>query len=420
MALNPNQVKSLQSGIYADGGGLYLVVRDTGDRAWAFRFTALDGKRAQMEFAKAVEKATGKADEKSLAEARDIARDFHVDLKRNGIDPRVKKRTASDNGISFKQFADSQYPNFCKGKNPEEEKQWKRAINDVPSLHDLKLNAVSTEDVLDALKPIWWEKPVSADRVRQRLERLFDAAKALKLRTGDNPFAWRGNLKYLLPPVRGKNGIHKKKHYASIGYAKAPALMKALGYDTGNAARCVEVGILTVTRSKEVRSMEWDEIDLKEKQWLIPATKMKIKQGSDNTARDHLVPLSDQALEIIKQMPRVGRYVFPTDDPQTKDHQPFFANALVGAIKRAGFDATMHGMRSTFRNWGGDSREHNFRREVLEFCLAHRVGDEAELSYWTSEMLERRREVLQAWADYVIKPHQPKATKKKPSLKLVA
>src|ERR1700746_2520915 len=110
MALNPNQVKSLQSGMYADGGGLYLVVRDTGDRAWAFRFTALDGKRAQMEFAKAVEKATGKADEKSLAEARDIARDFHVDLKRNGIDPRVKKRTASDNGISFKQFADSQYP----------------------------------------------------------------------------------------------------------------------------------------------------------------------------------------------------------------------------------------------------------------------------------------------------------------------
>lgn len=122
----------------------------------------------------------------------------------------------------------------------------------MPSLHNLKLHAVTTEHVLEALKPIWWKKPVSADRVRQRLERLFAAAKPLKLRTDDNPAAWRDNLKYLLPPVRGKNGIHKKKHYASISYAKAPALMKALSYDTGNAARCVEVGILTASRPANV------------------------------------------------------------------------------------------------------------------------------------------------------------------------
>ena len=184
----------------------------------------------------------------------------------------------------------------------------------------------------------------------------------------------------------------------------------------------VEVGILTVARSQEVRTVEWSEIDFDKKQWLIPAAKMKVKKGEDGEAKDHLVPLSDQAIAIIKSMPKVGRYVFPSE--QAEDHQPMFANALTGCIKRAGFTATMHGMRKTFRNWGADVREHNFRREVLEFCLAHRVGDEAELSYWSSDMIERRREALQAWADF-IKPRantsgeQP-PERKRPKLKLVA
>ena len=422
MALNPNQVKSKQSGVHADGGGLYLVVRESGDRVWAFRFTALDGKRAQMEFAKAVERSTARADEKSLAEAREMARDFRVDLKRNGIDPRAKKRIAATDGKTFKVFADETYPDFCKGRCAEEAKQWARAIADMATLHDKKIREIDTDDALTALKMIWWQKPITADRVRQRMERIFDAARALKLHTGDNPFTWRGNLKSLLPPVRGKNGLHKKKGYASVPYTKAPALMTALRYDALTSARCVEVGILTVARSQEVRTVEWSEIDFDKKQWLIPAAKMKVKKGEDGEAKDHLVPLSDKAIAIIKSMPKVGRYVFPSE--QAEDHQPMFANALTGCIKRAGFTATMHGMRKTFRNWGADVREHNFRREVLEFCVAHRVGDEAELSYWSSDMIERRREALQAWADF-IKPRtntsgeQP-PERKRPKLKLVA
>jgi len=214
-----------------------------------------------------------------------------------------------------------------------------------------------------------------------------------------------------------------------LPYAKAPALMSALRYDAGNSARCVEVGILTCTRSQEIRLMEWDELDFDKKTWLIPGWKMKIK-GESADGKPHLVPLTDQAIEIIQSMPRVGKYVFPSDADQTVEHQPFLANALTGCIKRAGFTGTMHGMRTTFRNWGADSREHNFRREVLEFCISHRVGDEAELSYWTSEMLDRRREVMQAWADYIIKPKAntkagakaagAKAKAKKPSLRLVA
>src|SRR5437879_9165620 len=124
---------------------------------------------------------------------------------------------------------------------------------------------------------------------------------------------------------------------------------------------------------------------------------MKIK-GEDNP-RDHLVPLSDQTIELIQAMPRVGRYVFPSD--HAEDHQPFFPNALTGVIKRCKFNGTMHSMRSTFRNWGADNEEHNFRREVLEFCLSHRVGDDAELAYWDSDMIKRRRSALQAWADFI-------------------
>ncbi|UVO34674.1 site-specific integrase [Bradyrhizobium arachidis] len=280
----------------------------------------------------------------------------------------------------------------------------------------MKLHEIETEHVLTALKPSWHVKPITADRTRQRLERIFDAAKALKLRTGENPAAWRGNLKHLLPSARKLNRKKREvtgrtKGHPSVPYAKAPALMVELSHDIGNSARCTEVGILTAARSQEVRLMEWSEIDFARKRWLIPAAKMKIK-GEDNP-KDHLVPLSDQAIDIIKSMPRVGRYVFPSD--HADQHQPFFANALANSIKRAGFKATMHGMRSTFRTWAGDTTQIPW--EVLEHCLAHRVGDETEAAYWRGDMIERRRKVLQAWADFILPKRKAKA--RKPTLSLV-
>jgi integrase len=406
MKLNPAKLKALSSGVHADGGGLYLVVRETGDRLWAFRFTAPDGKRSQMEFGRLADKNNG--DDYTLSGARDKARDYRVDLK-DGIDPRAKKRIEMKGGTTFKEFAESQYPDWCKGCNPDEANAWARSIKDMPSLHQLKLHEINTDHILAALKPIWFDKPITADRTRQRLERLFDAAKALKLRTGDNPAAWRGNLKPLLPSARKLNKLKKKGH-ASVPYQKAPALLTALRYDVGTSARCVEVGILTVARSQEIRRMKWTELDVDARTWRCPAINMKMK-------KDHLVPLSDQAWAIIQSMPRVGEYVFPSD--QADEHAPFYPNALTECIKRAGFKATMHGMRTSFRNWGGDSVEHNFRREVLEHCLSHIEGDEAEKSYWTGDMIERRRIALQAWADY-IKPKTKPSTGKKPTLKLVA
>jgi integrase len=407
MPINPSQVKSLKAGAHADQNGLYLIVRDTGERVWAYRFTDLDGKRAQQVFAKAGDRDSDSRDRLTLASAREQAAAYKIGLKRDGIDPRHKKKVDISGGLTFKTFADQQYPEWCKGLSAEEPRQWERAIRDVPSLHDLKLHEIKTADVLAALKKIWTVKPTTASRTRQRIERVLDAAKALNLRTGDNPAMWRGNLKHLLPSPRK---LHRKKGHVSLTYSKAPALMEGLALDPAIIARCVEVGILTVARSQEIRTMEWKELDLESRTWTCPADKMKMK-------KDHLVPLSDQTVEIIKSMPRLGRYVFPSD--HADEHAPFLPNAMTECIKRDGFRVTMHGMRTTFRNWGGEDVEHNFRREVIEHCLAHREGDETKKSYWTGQMIERRRVVLQAWADF-IKPKTKAKPKAKPNLRLVA
>jgi integrase len=388
MPLNPNQIKSVPVGEYSDGAGLYLVVRTPTTRVWAFRFTDTSGKRASMDFAR--------LDDLSLTKARDQAREYKLALKKDGIDPRHRKALATKGNTTFKEYAEAKYPGWCAGMSGEEEKQWVRSIADVPNLHKLKLHDINIDHVIAALKPIWWEKPVTADRTRQRIEKLLSAAKVERLRSGDNPAVWRGNLKLIFPSARKLN---KKKGHPSVPYAQAPALMAALAEDPGPVARCVEVGILTVARSQEIRLLEWTEINFTKNTWLCPAEKMKIK-GIEKP-RDHLVPLTDQAMAIIQSMPKVGRYVFPSDHAEER-HQPFGVHALPGCIKRAGFKATMHGMRSTFRNWGGDDVTHNFRREVLEHCLSHRVGDEAEQSYWTADMIARRRVVMEAWADFVL------------------
>jgi integrase len=387
MPLNPNQVKSLTVGEYADGGGLFLVIRSATAKVWAFRFTGTDGKRASMDFAR--------LEDLSLTKARDQAREYKLALKKDGVDPRHKKQAAAKGSTTFKEYAESKYPGWSVGMSKEEENQWARSIASVPSLHGLRLHEISIDHITAALKPIWWETPISANRTRQRIEKLLDAAKVERLRIGDNPAVWRGNLKLVLPSARKLN---KKKGHASVPYAEAPALMAALGLDGAPVSSCVQVGILTLARSQEIRLMEWSEIDFEKRQWLCPAEKMKIKGG--DKPKDHLVPLTDRAIAIIRSMKKVGRFVFPSD--HFDGHQPFRPNALTGCIKRAGFKGTMHGCRTMFRNWGADSREHNFRREVLEFCLSHRVGDEAELSYWNSDMIDRRREVLDAWAGFIL------------------
>ena len=409
VALNSNQVKSLQPGVHADGGGLYLVVRESGDRVWAFRFTDLEGKRAQMEFARAGDRDGASGDVLTQSSAREKARDYKVALKREGIDPRVKKRVTAQGSKTFKEFAEEQYPDWCQGLSEEELKQWQRSIRDVPSLQDKKLQEITTEHVLEALKATWTVKPVTASRTRQRIERLMDAAKALRLRTGENPAAWRGNLKNPPPSPRKLNC---KKGHRSAPYTKMPGMMTGLRYDLGNAARCTEVGILTVSRSQEIRLMEWTELDFEARTWMVPAEKIKIR--GELEPKPHLVPLSDQAIEIIQSMPRTDKYVFPSD--HAEEHQPFRAMRLLGPSSALPSNPPCMAAARASEIGGADNKEHNFRREVLEFCLSHRIGDEPELSYWDSKMIKRRREALQAWADF-IKPRKNTSGEQPPEIK---
>ena len=202
-----------------------------------------------------------------MSEARDQARAYRLALKKDGIDPRHKKKAEASANITFSEYWNEKYEGWCIGKNKDEVKAWQRSLREVPTLHDLKLPEINTPHISEALTPIWPQKPITANRIRQRIEKVLDAAKAEGLRSGDNPARWRGNLAFLLTSARKLN---KKRGHASVPYAKAPALMTELHNDASRVARCVEVGILTVTRSQEIRLMEWTEIDLGQRTWLVP------------------------------------------------------------------------------------------------------------------------------------------------------
>lgn len=405
MKLNPKQINSLPEGSHADGGGLCLIVTDD-SRDYCFRFTAPDGQRTKMKIAA--------ASDITLSEAREKALAYRL-LLRDGIDPRAKKRLDATGSKTFRKFAEENIANWSQGLHEDEPNAWRRALDAVPTLHDMQLHEITSDHVLAALKPIWAVKPNKGSRIRQRLEKVFGAAKALKLRTGDNPAMWRDNLKHLLVSPRK---AHNKKPHRSLPYQQLPKLMVALRFDVATSARCVELGILCCLRSQEVRFAEWTEFDFDNKTWRIPGRKMKIKKDKDGNWLDHVVPLSDEATALVQSMPHKGRYVFASD--QSEEHAPYRPNALTGVIARTGYKCTMHGMRSTFRNWAGEDVKGNWHRDVIEFCIAHRIGDAAEHAYWTAEMIERRRALMEAWAKYAYSDRGEPPARKKPDLKLVA
>jgi integrase len=389
--LKPGAMRSLGRGLYA------VVARRDGHRTrlYAFRFTSPEGERALMEFNDITVRQFNQDNEER---ARERVSECKIMLRRDE-DPRAPKRLAKIASRTLGEFIEEHKETWSAGMSKEETPAWNRLLKALPTLCSMPLHKIATEDVLKELKPIWMVKANKGHRLRQRLVKVFDAAKALKFRAGDNPAEWRANLKALLPSHRK---LQPKKPHKSAPYKDIPTIVRKLRDDLSTSALVVEFGILTCTRSQEVRLAQWNHFNFETSTWRIPGEIMKIKMDEDGNWLDHLIPLSYQAIAILRSLPRRGRYVFPSD--QNEDHQPYLPNALTGAIRRTGFKVTMHGMRTSFRNWGADNEEHNFRREVLEFCLSHRVGDEAELSYWTSEMLERRRKVMNAWADFVKPP----------------
>jgi integrase len=333
----------------------------------------------------------GSATTVSLAEARDKAHDAR------------RRRAAGENPISAKRraaLASAGMPTFgqvadeliavkqSEWRNAKHSAQWISSLTTFcASLRERSVNEVDTAAVLAVLKPLWQTTPETASRLRGRIEAVLDAAKAQGYRSGENPAAWRGHLAHLLP----KRQRLSRGHHAAMDYRELPAFMARLRDYGVMAAIALELCILTATRSGEVRDARWSEIDLATKVWTLPATRMK-------AGREHRIPLSGRVVTILERLSIAKEcdFVFPSP----RGHKPLSHIAMTKVMERMNVrGSTVHGFRSAFRDWCGN--ETHFPREIAEAALAHVVGDKAEQAYRRSDALEKRRTLMDAWANYL-------------------
>jgi integrase len=276
-------------------------------------------------------------------------------------------------------------------RNDKHVAQWEMTLRDYAApLRRLPVDKISTDDVLLALKPIWSKKAETASRLRGRIERVLDAAKAQGLRSGENPARWRGHLDQLLPQRQQL----ARGHHAAMSYADVPSFMADLQSRQATAALALEFAILTAARSGEVLGARWVEFDFERAVWTIPAARMK-------AGREHRVPLSRRALKIVKAMHQVrdGDFVFPGQ----KAAMPLSVMALGMVLRRMSIkDATVHGFRSAFRDWAAECT--NFTNEVCEAALAHVIANKVEAAYRRGDLFDKRRKLMEAWAVFCAAP----------------
>lgn len=363
-------------GLHSDGGGLYLNVKPSGAKSWAFIWKR-DGKRHEM--------GLGAYPAVALAKARAKAVDCRQAVAdgRNPISERQKEAVPSF-GECADMFLESMSGQW---RNEKHRAQWKMTLERYAApIRAIKVSDIGTDDVLKVLSPIWQEKPETASRLRGRIERVLDFAKVRGWRTGLNPALWRGHLKSILPARQRLT----RGHHAAMPYQNVPAFVQDLRGKHAMAARALEFLILTAARSGEVLGATWDEIDLDAALWTIPAKRMK-------AGNEHRIPLSARGLSIVKDLyeTRISEHVFPGH----RKGKALSNMAFAKLMERMKVDAfTPHGFRSAFRDWAGD--ETRFPRDVTETALAHRVGDATERAYRRSDALDKRRKLMMAWAKY--------------------
>lgn len=388
--LAPVTLKTLGDGWHSDGGNLYLFVR--GDsRAWVFRFVAPDGKRRNM--------GLGSQYSVTLAEARKQAALLREQVKHPTApnDPlaarqeyRLAQKLAKRKHMTFKACALAYIEaHRAEWKNPKHAQQWENTLATYayPVFGDLPVAAVDDALVLKVLMPIWESKTETATRVRGRIESVLDWATFSKFRQGENPARWKGHLDNSLAKP---DKVAKVKHHAALPYAEIGPFMVELRKREGLGARALEFAILTAARSGEVRGATWDEIDLTNRLWVIPPERMKME-------REHRVPLSDAAVELLESLSRVDDevLVFPSSKPK----RPMSDMTLTAALRRMGRgDLTAHGFRSTFRDWAAEST--SFPSDMAEMALAHAIGDKVEAAYRRGDMLKKRFRMMNDWAKY--------------------
>jgi integrase len=365
-------------GLHADGGGLYLNTK--GGARWVFIYRR-GKKRTEMGLGSA---SPGHV---SLRKARDRASTLREQLG-DDVDPLKEKRTAPRVVPTFGSFAATVISALSKGfSNTKHAEQWTSSLEThATSIWNLPVNEIGTSEVLGVLDPIWEKVPETASRVRGRIERILNAAKVDGYREGENPARWRGHLDHRL----SKRQRLSRGHHPALPYSELPAFTVELRSRRATAARALEFLILSATRSNEARGARWGEFDFEKETWTIPAVRMKAK-------RSHRVPLTPRMVAILNEVRSwsESEFVFPGPN----DQKPLSEGAFKTLLDRMGRgDITPHGFRSTFRDWA--SEETHFSNEVQEMALAHRIRDETEAAYRRGDLLDKRRELMLAWADY--------------------
>lgn len=360
-----------------DGGGLFLLIGKNQGRSWSF-ISRKNGRWREM--------GLGSFPNVSLAKARQKAEKIRIYLAEGG-DPFADRRKAET--PTFGEFVDELLADILtEFRNAKHRQQWRNTLTTYAApIAKKKIDEIGTDDILEILKPIWKLKNETASRVRGRIERVLDAAKARGLRDGENPARWRGHLSNLLP----KRQKLTRGHHAAMPYDNVPAFVKKLCNVDRISARALEFTILAATRSGETRLATWAEIDLSNRLWTIPASRMK-------AAREHRVPITSRMAKILSEMnsKRINDFVFPG----SRRDSPLSDMTLAKVIRSVGtHDATVHGFRSSFRDWAAERTP--YPREIAEQALAHIVGDATERAYRRGDALEKRRELMTAWGQYV-------------------
>jgi integrase len=364
----------------SDGGGLYLAVDSQGGRHWEFHFTC-NGRARTMGLGPAAGPYAV-----TLTTARQRAADARKQLGQK-LDPIAERDKGKVVPTTFGECVEDFLATKGRGWTNEHHKQdvARTLKEDAKSLHRLPVDEIDTKAVLKVIEPLWDTRQNTARRLRGRIEAVLNAATAKGHRSGDNPAAW-AILEHLLSKPDKATA-----HHAALPYAEVPAFITELRRLDNVQAAALEFIILTATRLGEAREAKWSEFDLDARLWIIPAARMKME-------REHRVPLSDAAMAVLDRMAAncKGAYVFPSRT----------AGLIGGAtvLLLCEQKCTIHGFRSSFRDWCGE--ETNFPREVAEAALAHAVGNAVELAYRRGDALEKRRQLMDAWADFCGGAHQ--------------
>ena len=372
--------------------GLYLQIAGSGTKSWLFRYKSpVTAKQREM--------GLGSLNLVPLAAARNIA----VECRRqvlSGLDPleergRVKRvrQLEQARSITFQEAAEkciaSKKPEW---KNAKHAQQWANSLTTYayPVFGTLSVSDLDTDLVLKAIEPIWVSKAETASRVRQRIETVWDWARAREYVEGENPARLRGHLDKILAKTAK---VKRVKHHAAIPYKQIATFIKKLRGRKGSSASAMEFMILTAARTGEVRGARWQEIDLTIKVWTISADRMK-------AGKEHRVPLCDRALQILNSMKsnrNPDEFVFPG----WKAGTGLSDGAMLALLRKMEVGPyTPHGFRSTFRDWAAEEA-HQFSNETVELALAHTIRNKAEAAYRRGDQLERRRELMAAWSEHI-------------------